>query len=153
MDENLCGLDNTNDVLENTEGKKVVPIEELQKKRKPFFFWEVNGTSHKMKLQTGMISKLENKYRRNLLNIISDDGIPPLSVMLTVVQAAIAPWEHGTTYKNVEELYDTWVEYNGGSQTELLSKVIIPTMAVSGFFTPEQADSIVNSVTEATDLI
>lgn len=148
---NLGGLDE--ELVAGEQGGSGVSAEETKKKRNPFFFWEVNGTSHKLKLQTGMISKLENKYRRNLLNIVSDDGIPPLSVMLTIVQAALTPWEHGITYQGVEKLYDLWVERDGGSQTDLLSKIVIPTMAVSGFFTPEQTESIMKSLEEATNLI
>lgn len=147
--EKLNGLD---DVIEENESK-VVSFEKPKQSRQPFHFWEVDGVSHKMKLKTGMISKLENKYRRNLLNIVSDDGIPPLSVMLTVAQAAISPWEHGTTYETVEELYDTWLEKDGGSQTDFLSKVIIPTMAVSGFFTPQQATSIMKGLETAGEMI
>lgn len=151
MNGDLRGLDD----FENTseEKNKVVSVEEFKKKRKAFFFWEVNGTPHKMKLQTAMISKLENKYRRNLLNIISEDGIPPLSTMLTIAQAALIPWEHGVKYQDVEKLYDSWVEHDGGSQAEFLNGVIIPTMAVSGFFTPEQADSIMSSLEAAMDFI
>ena len=151
MNGNLGGLDDVQEVTKEPEG--TVSLEEHKAKRKAFFYWEVNGTSHKLKLQTSMISKLENKYRRNLLNIISDDGIPPLSVMLTILQGALTPWEHGTTYESVEKLYDTWVEKDGGSQSELLSKVVVPTMAVSGFFTPNQADSIMKSLENAIDLI
>lgn len=151
MEQNLGGLD---EIQETNEDKsKIIVLENHKKKRMPFFFWEVNGVSHKMKLQTGMIGKLENKYRRNLLNIISDEGIPPLSVMLTIAQAALHPWEHGLTYKDVEKLYDSWVENDGGSQSDFLTNVIIPTMAVSGFFTPEQADSIMSSMKDAMELI
>lgn len=150
MNENLCGLDDAMNVEEQTDN--VVSEEVFKKKRKAFHFWEVNGESHKMKLQTGMISKLENKYRQNLLNVVSSDGLPPLSVMLTIVQAALTPWEHGITYQKVEQLYDMWVEKDDGSQMKLLSHVVIPTMAVSGFFTQEQADSIVTSITESADL-
>lgn len=145
--ENLQGLDVSDQPKEKTE------IVSLEPKRKAFHVWEVDGVGHKMKLNTGMIAQLENKYRRNLLNIISDDGLPPLSVMLTVAQAAITPWEHGTTYQSVEKMYDTWVEKDGGSQTDLLSDVIIPTMAVSGFFTPAQADQIMEQLERSTKLI
>lgn len=151
MNSELGGLDELQTTEEGTG--EVTSLEEHKKKRKSFHFWEVNGTSHKMKLQTGMIGKLENKYHRNLLSIISDDGIPPLSVMLTIAQAALIPWEHGITFQGVEKMFDAWVEHDGGSQADFLSNVIIPTMAVSGFFTPEQAESIMNSIEEATDLI
>lgn len=151
MNNELNGLDEFEEISE--EKTEVISIEEHKKKRKSFHFWEVNGRLYKMKLQTSMISKLENKYRKNLLNIISDEGIPPLSVMLTIAQAALIPWEHGIKYQDVEKIYDSWVEHDGGSQTDLLSNVIIPTMAVSGFFTPEQADSIMSSLDEAMNLV
>lgn len=149
--ENLGGLDDMDKVVE--EEKNPVSFEEHKSRRKPFHYWEVDGVTHKMKLTTGMIEKLENKYRRNLLNVVSDDGIPPLSVMLTVAQASIVPWEHGVKYQDVQRLYDLWVEKDGGSQMDFLSKVLIPTMAVSGFFTPEQAESILAQMQEATNLI
>lgn len=151
MNGQLGGLDDVQEVKE--QSNNVVPEERFEKKRKAFHFWEVNGNSYKLKLQTSMISKLENKYRRNLLNIVSDDGIPPLTVMLTIVQAALTPWEHGISYQKVLELYDVWVEKDGGSQATMLSHVIIPTMAVSGFFTPVQADSIVKSLEDSMELI
>ncbi len=147
----LNGLDDADEGM-GTQVENVPAIEQKMI-RKAFHFWDVNGVSHKLKLQTSMIAKLENKYRRNLLNIISDDGIPPLSVMLTIVQAALTPWEHGVTYASVEKLYEIWLAENGGSQPEFLNKVIVPTMAVSGFFTPDQADSIMSSLEEAVDLI
>lgn len=146
-DELLGGLD------EEKNETNIVSVEECRKKRKAFHEWEVNGTYHKLKLKTAMIERLENKYKDNLLNVISKDGVPPLSVMLTVIQAAIQPWEHGIAYKDVMALYDSWLENNDGNQMELLNKVIIPTMAVSGFFMPEYAESIMNSLDEAMNTI
>lgn len=146
-DELLGGLD------EEQGEATIVSVEECKKKRKAFHEWEVNGTYHKLKLKTGMIERLESKYRDNLLNVISKDGFPPLSVMLTVIQAAIQPWEHNISYKDVVALYDSWVDNNDGNQMELLNKVVIPTMAVSGFFTPDHAKSILSSLNEAMDTI
>lgn len=143
----LGGLDDTQ------EEDNVVSMEEHKVKRKAFHEWEVNGVCHKLKLKTSMVEKLENKYRENLLNLISRDGVPPLSVMLTIIQAAIQPWEHNVAYKDVVNLYDAWVDNEDGNQMELLNKVIIPTMAVSGFFTPEQAESIMSSLNEAMDML
>lgn len=143
----LGGLDDAQ------EEENVVSMEEHKVKRKAFHEWVVNGVSHKLKLKTSMVEKLENKYRENLLNLISRDGVPPLSVMLTIIQAAIQPWEHNVAYKDVVGLYDAWVDNEDGNQMELLNKVIIPTMAVSGFFTPEQAESIMNSLNEAMDML
>lgn len=99
---------------------------------------------YRLKLKASTIGKLENKYRQNILNMLDD--IPPLSVMLTIIQAAMEPWEHGMSYTKVQNLYDYWADKEGGNQTDLYSKVIIPTLAVSGFFTQEQADVLVEEM-------
>lgn len=135
--ENIGGLEEMNETTE----EKVVNMEE--KKRPPFHYWTVGGREYRLKLKAATINKLENKYRQNLMNMI--DEIPPLSVMLTIIQAAMEPWEHGLSYPKVQNLYDSWTE-EGGNQMDLFTKVIIPTMAVSGFFTPEQADLIVEEI-------
>ena len=124
--------------------EKVVSLEEQKKKRQPFAYWNVGSRSFKMKLKASGIGRLENKYRQNLMNMIDD--IPPLSVMLTIIQAAMEPWEHGMSYTKVQNLYDYWADKEGGNQTDLYSKVIIPTLAVSGFFTQEQADVLVEEM-------
>lgn len=135
--ENIGGLEEMNETTE----EKVVNMEE--KKRSPFHYWTVGGREYRLKLKATTINKLENKYRQNLMNMI--DEIPPLSVMLTIIQAAMEPWEHGLSYPKVQNLYDSWTE-EGGNQMDLFTKVIIPTMAVSGFFTPEQADLIAEEI-------
>ena len=135
--ENIGGLEEMNETTE----EKVVNMEE--KKRSPFHYWTVGGREYRLKLKATTINKLENKYSQNLMNMI--DEIPPLSVMLTIIQAAMEPWEHGLSYPKVQNLYDSWTE-EGGNQMDLFTKVIIPTMAVSGFFTPEQADLIAEEI-------
>ena len=99
-----------------------------------------------------MIGKLETKYRTNILTLVSDNGIPPLSVMLTVIQAAISPWEHGVSFQDVQKIYDQWLE-GGGNQMELFSNIIMPTMAVSGFFTQKQAESMMESLKSVDELL
>lgn len=131
------------DTVEETTEEKVVEMTE-KKERKPFHYWTVNGRDYRLKLKASTINKLENKYRQNILNMLDD--IPPLSVMLTIIQAAMEPWEHGMSYTKVQNLYDYWADKEGGNQTDLYSKVIIPTLAVSGFFTQEQADVLVEEM-------
>ena len=131
------------DTVEETTEEKVVEMTE-KKERKPFHYWTVNGRDYRLKLKASTINKLENKYRQNILNMLDD--IPPLSVMLTIIQAAMEPWEHGLSYTNVQNLYDYWADEEGGNQTDLYSKIIIPTLAVSGFFTQEQADVLVEEM-------
>lgn len=55
------GLDEAFETPEKENDSKVTTLEEAKKKRKPFHIWEVSGAEHKMKLNTGMIAKLESK--------------------------------------------------------------------------------------------
>lgn len=84
--ESLGGLD---DATKNTEDT-VVSLEEKKEKRRPFHFWTVNGRTYQLKLKSSTVDKLEAKYHRNIMNMLDD--IPPLSVMLTIIQAAMEPW-------------------------------------------------------------
>ncbi|MCI9359250.1 MAG: hypothetical protein HFH59_17580 [Lachnospiraceae bacterium] len=148
-----AGLDNeleTTEELDNAEGLGETPAEK-KPKRRPFHIWTVGGTGYKLKLTTRMIGALEKKYRTNVMNLVTADGMPPLSVMLTIIQAAASPWHHGFNYKKAGGCYDSWCT-EGGNQMELLSKVIMPTLAVSGFFTQDQADSVMKDV-EDMDLL
>ncbi len=142
------GLD---DGLEETGGLGEAPAAE-KPKRRCFHTWTVAGKEHKLKLTTRMIEALERKYRSNILNLITADGLPPLSMMLTVIQAAASPWEHGMSYEKVQATYDRWCS-EGGNQMDLLSQVIMPTMVVSGFFTERQGDSITAGLEDAEDLL
>ncbi|MBQ8232432.1 MAG: hypothetical protein IJZ34_10985 [Lachnospiraceae bacterium] len=139
--DNLGGLGNE---MENAAEEKVVDMNDV-KKRRAFHYWEVAGRTYRMKLKASTIGKLENKYRKNIMNLI--DEMPPLSVMLTIIQAAMEPWEHGIEYTDVQKIYDKWTE-EGGNQMDLFKNVIIPVMAVSGFFTEKQAATILENLEE-----
>lgn len=110
-------------------------------KRLPYATWTVAGKEYKMKLTADKITRLEKQFGRNLLLVITDDGMPPLSTMLTVIQAALLVFHHGINFADVQTMYDDFVD-EGGDQTELLKEVIMPLMAVSGFFTPAQATEL-----------
>ena len=105
--ESLGGL---NDVSEKDEMKeeKVVNLDEEKKKRKPFWYWTVKCRDYRLKLKASTIGKLENKYRQNIMNLVED--MPSLSVMLTIIQAAMEPWEHGIDYPDIQKIYDSWTE-------------------------------------------
>lgn len=143
------GLDEELGISEKKEagGPKLVKDE-----RRPFYEWEVGGETYRMKLTTNMTCKLEEKYKTNLLNLISSDSIPKLSVMLTIVQAAMIPWHHGTDYKKVQGLFDKYVE-EGGDQLTFYAEVVMGALAVSGFFTKKQARELTDkNLTEEMDM-
>lgn len=142
---NLGGLDETTEErVSDKKEEKVVSIEE-RKTRSPFCYWTVKGREYRLKLKASTINKLENKYRKNIMTIVMADDTPPLSVMLTIIQAAMEPWEHGIDYPDIMKLYDSWTE-EGGNQTDLYTTIIIPLMTVSGFFTEKQSEQILESL-------
>lgn len=138
----MGGLDE--EVKGQEEETKVVDLDEKKKERKPFHYWNVGGKDYRLKLRASNIEKLETKYKCNIMHLVDD--MPALSTMLTIIQAAMLEWEHGIKYEKVQELYDKYTE-EGGNQIDLYKNVVIPTLAVSGFFTPKMAAEIL----EATD--
>lgn len=119
------------------QSEKVVSIE--GKKRKAFAYWTVGETDYKLKLTTEEICRLEDKWGRGLADMATTgSSMPPLSVMLMITHAAMVPWKHGKSIKDVQQMFNSYVE-EGGSQLEFYSGVIMPIMAVSGFFTESQA--------------
>lgn len=139
----LGGLDLEKDEIQ--EERKTVDLEEERQKRKPFCYWTVGGRDYRLKLKGQNIERLENKYKCNIMNLVND--LPPLSVMLTIIQAAMQPWEHGVKYSDIVNLYDKYVE-EGGSQVNLYKDVIIQTLAVSGFFTQKMAEELLEATEE-----
>lgn len=140
----LGGLE-SGEVKENT----VTSFEEKRIK-KPWHIWQIGGKEYKTKLSTSNILKLEDKYRCNIITLVMTDGIPPLSVMLTIIHAAMLPYHHGISYQNVQKLYDVWAE-EGNDQQQLYGKVIMPIMSVSGFFTKSQNQAIMQMIEEELD--
>nr|DAT88460.1 MAG TPA: tail assembly chaperone protein [Caudoviricetes sp.] len=146
----LGGLDE--ELIQDVEEEKVTEIAVERPKRRPFHYWKVGDREYKLKLTTSMIEKLENKYRTNIINLVGRDDLPPLTVMITIVQAAMSPWEHNMSYSDVKKVYDAWFE-RGGNQVDFFTEVVMPTLAVSGFFTDKQAASMMENLKEMDGLL
>lgn len=130
------------------EEDKVVSLEE-KKKRRPFAYWEVGGQTYKMKLTTQNICRLEDKFKTSLLNVLFGAGsVPPLSVMLTITQAAMLPYNHKIKYEGVQALFDKYCE-EGGTQMTFMTDVFMEIYKVSGFFTEDQAEEMDKRLEEA----
>lgn len=122
-------------------------------KRRPWYEWEVGGNVYKLKLTTAAICKLEEKFRRNLLNVVAGSEIPPLGVMLTVIQAAMLQHHHGVKYTKVQEIYDVYLR-EGGNQLSLYADVIMGgIMTVSGFFTEDQTENLENKLETMNEMM
>lgn len=140
-------------VKDEKVAENVERIDTAKPKRRPFHYWKIGDKEIKLKLTAAMITKVEGKFRnKNILSLVTDDNIPPLSTMLTIVQAAAIPWNHGTSYADIQSLYDKWTELENGNMTDFLSKVVMPTLAVSGFFTEETSKEIFSELDDQTRL-
>lgn len=118
------------------------------KKRAPYTVWQIADTEYKLKLTTAVICQLEEKFKGNLLTLISSGSVPPLSVMLTIIQGAMKPWAAGIKYKEVQDLFDQYCE-EGGTQMSLMIDVLIPVYEVSGFFSAAQTETMNSKMKEA----
>lgn len=142
------GLFGTDEVVEEKQEESVVSMEEAKKQRKPYHVWTVAGKEHKMLLTTQEILKLEDKYRTNLINLVTTESIPTLSVMLTFAKGSMVHWENGISDKVIKDLYDAWMKENNGNQQQFYLEVIMPMMMVSGFFTESQVQEITEGLQE-----
>lgn len=141
--------DEMKDERQSADADNVVNLEE-KKKRKPFAYWTVGGRDYKLKLNTSTIVKLEEKFKRNLLDLLN--GVPPLSVMLTITQAAMKEWEHGIKYADVQRLFDQYCD-EGGTQLTFMTDVLMEIYKVSGFFSESQSDAMDEKIQEAKEMM
>lgn len=126
----------------------VFDITARRAKRPPFITWDTGAEQYKLKLTASAIAKVEQRFKKNLLAVVTDDGIPPVTTMLTIIQAAMLQYHHGMTFQRVQNAYDAYVE-SGGNQTKLLSETIMPLLGISGFFTDSQMEILTEEMKEA----
>lgn len=120
--------------------------------RKPYHVWTVGGKEYHLKLDGNATTKVESKYKRNIIDLItSNDSLPPLSTMLTVLQGAMLKYHHGVSSNDMIRIFDTYCE-EGGNQIDLMTDVLMPTMAVSGFFSAKQSEEILEEVSNKNTL-
>ena len=132
----LVGIDEEIETKEEVENESIAP-EATEYKPRPYLEWTVNDQAFKLKLTSNIITKLEKRFGDSLLNAVLEKGIPPVSVVITILQAAMQKYHHGMKIQTVEDLYDRYIE-SGKTQIDLLKEVIYPIMGDAGFFTRGQ---------------
>ncbi|MCX0353278.1 DUF6096 family protein [Clostridium perfringens] len=120
--------------------------------RKQFATWEVAGDEYNLKLKTSTLCKLEEKLGTSVLNIIGNEGIPPLTVILTITHYAMKDYNSNIKFTDVQNLFDKYIE-EGGSQLEFFSKVVMDIFKVSGFFSEAQAEKMEEKQLQAEELL
>lgn len=136
---------------QEVENKEEAAVE--KKKSIGFAVWNVGDTGYQMKLNTAGIKELESRYKTNVINLMQpQDGesMPPLTVMLDVAHVAMKPWNHGVKVKNVEALFDRYME-DGGSQLDFYANVYMEIFMVSGFFSQTMAKDLLETMEKARE--
>lgn len=143
------GLDDENVKEESVAEETAID----KKKRAPFAYWNVGGREYKLKLTTAVICQLEDKFKCNLLNILSNSGgVPPLAIMLSITQGAMKSWEHGVKYADVQAMFDKYCE-EGGTQLSFMADVLMPIYSVSGFFSEDQRTEMNRKLEEVKEVM
>lgn len=134
---NFIEMEENEDIEEVVEAKK----ETRKPVRKPYTVWSIgNGDEYKLKLKAKNIVNLETQFKCSLLVLIQD-GMMPLTTMLKIIGESMDTFHHKLSNKSLMELYDEY-ESHGGSQTALMTEVLLPLYQVSGFFTVEQTETM-----------
>lgn len=77
-----------------------------------FYNFEVGNKSYELKLTTKSVMQLEKKIGMNPMMIFGLDGrnIPTVSMMVSILHAALQPMYHGMSEDDAAQLFDSWIE-------------------------------------------
>lgn len=109
----------------------------------PYAVWQVSKDKElKLRLTSLQATKVEEKIGVNLLKVFmpaegESFALPPLKVMLLLTHGALQKYEHGISFEDVSDLYDSYVD-NGGDQAAFMADVVLPMLQVSGFMPREK---------------
>lgn len=109
----------------------------------PYAVWQVSENKElKLRLTSLQATKVEEKIGVNLLKVFmpaegESFALPPLKVMLLLTHGALQKYEHGISFEDVSDLYDSYVD-NGGDQAAFMADVVLPMLQVSGFMPREK---------------
>lgn len=111
----------------------------------PYAVWQVSEDKElKLRLTSLQATKVEEKIGVNLLKVFmpaegESFALPPLKVMLLLTHGALQKYEHGISFEDVSDLYDSYVD-NGGDQAAFMADVVLPMLQVSGFMPREKTN-------------
>ncbi|MCD8286498.1 MAG: DUF6096 family protein [Clostridia bacterium] len=139
----------------NAEPEEEQAVAEQKPQKPAFATWEVGGKTYRLKLSTADVTQLETKYKTNLMNVMGADegGMPALSVMLDVAQAAMKTGEGTPVSRNlINSIFDKYVD-EGGSQMSFYTQVYMNIFLASGFFSPALAAGMEDGIQEARAIL
>ena len=103
--------------------------------------FEVGNRTYKLRLTTMGVVQLEKKLGYNPLQMfmgIDNDILPKLGDMLTVLHQMLQPYNHGITFEETCDIYDSFIA-EGHAIWDLMP-VFIEAFKDSGFLPKEDAE-------------
>lgn len=99
-----------------------------------FITAKLGEKEYKLRLTAGAAAEIEEKIGCNLISLfagITENNVPPLSSMLTILWGALQPLNHGISMKDTYDIYDEFVD-NQNTFVDLI-KILVDTLKISGF--------------------
>lgn len=103
--------------------------------------FEAGNKSYKLRLNTRAIVLLERQLGCNPLSIFgaNNDTIPTVTVMVSVLHAALQQYNHGINLNDAYDIFDKYLE-DGNSSTDFIP-VIIEIYKASGLIPNDKEES------------
>lgn len=96
-----------------------------------YYDFEAGNKAYKLRLNTRAMVDLEKKIGCNPLSIFSDaDKLPTVSVMVTILHAALQQYQHNITISEAYDIFDAYIE-DGKTLTDFVW-VILEIYKASG---------------------
>ena len=98
--------------------------------------FNAGGKEYKLRLSTKNTVLLEKQLGCNPLSVFGDgDTIPTITVMVTILHAAMQQLQHNISLNDAFEIFDAWIE-DGHAATDFIP-VILEIYKASGFIPKE----------------
>ena len=109
-----------------------------------FINFEVKENNYRLRLNTRNIVLLEKQLGHNPLNIFGNgDTIPTITVMVTILHAALQQYNHGITLNDAYDIFDEYLA-DGHSSVDFIP-VIIEVYKASGIIPKDNEEQEKNA--------
>lgn len=139
-------------VIDNADNERDITATKQTQAPRPFVVWVVDGTEHRLKLTTAWIQRLEQQFGKSLMLAVTEDGIPAMSVIMPILQAALQKYNHGMKSNTVENMLDRYID-GGKTIYDLLTEVLYPLMYDAGFFTKAMLEAMAADMAEMDQMM
>lgn len=104
-----------------------------------FYEIELNGETIKFRLTSNDCMVIEKKTGKSIIDFVQEMSMTTIISLLMYMRRSSVP---NFSEKNATDLYDTLID-NGYTLADIVNKIIMETLVVSGFMSKEKKEEIV----------